>query len=48
MPCLQRGALTRLYHETAQRVELEELETIYRYLKCQVSGLQEIQDELEG
>ena len=31
---INRGTLTRLYHETAQRVELD-LETICQYLNCQ-------------
>ncbi|MCY1373631.1 Cro/C1-type HTH DNA-binding domain protein [compost metagenome] len=42
---INRGTLTRLYHETAQRVELKDLETICRYLNCQVSDLLELQDE---
>ncbi|MBN0203609.1 helix-turn-helix transcriptional regulator, partial [Pseudomonas aeruginosa] len=37
-----------LYHETAQRVELKDLETICRYLNCQVSDLLEIQEDPEG
>lgn len=45
---INRGTLTRLYHETAQRVELKDLETICRYLNCQVSDLLELQDGKEG
>lgn len=45
---INRGTLTRLYHETAQRVELKDLETICQYLNCQVGDLLELQDEPEG
>lgn len=31
---LNRGTLTRLYHETAERVELSVLDTLCTYLKC--------------
>lgn len=34
--------LTRLYHETAQRVELKDLETICQYLNCEVGELLEL------
>src|SRR5574338_109500 len=36
-----RGTLTRLYHETAERVELETLNVLCRYLGCGVSVLLE-------
>ncbi|HIE6587271.1 TPA: helix-turn-helix domain-containing protein [Pseudomonas aeruginosa] len=45
---INRGTLTRLYHETAQRVDLKDLETICRYLNCQVEDLLEIQNDPEG
>lgn len=45
---INRGTLTRLYHETAQRVELKDLETICLYLNCQVGDLLELQDDPEG
>ncbi|MNP79679.1 hypothetical protein D3C76_1775830 [compost metagenome] len=45
---INRGTLTRLYHETAQRVELRDMETICQYLNCQVGDLLELQDEPEG
>lgn len=42
---INRGTLTRLYHETAQRVELNDLEVICRYLRCAVGDLLEIQPD---
>jgi len=45
---INRGTLTRLYHETAQRVELKDLEAICQYLNCQVGDLLELQDDPEG
>lgn len=45
---INRGTLTRLYHETAQRVELKDLEAICLYLNCRVGELLELQDDSEG
>ncbi|GAA19666.1 hypothetical protein PANN_02980 [Pseudomonas aeruginosa C-NN2] len=45
---INRGTLTRLYHETAQRVELKDLEIICQYLNCQVGELLELQEDPEG
>mgnify|MGYP002335748431 FL=1 len=45
---INRGTLTRLYHETAQRVELKDREAICQYLNCQVGDLLELQDDPEG
>lgn len=42
---LNRGTLTRLYHETAQRVELSDLETLCRFLNCRIEDLLEIRDD---
>lgn len=42
---LNRGTLTRLYHETAQRVELSDLETLCRFLDCRIEDLLEIRGE---
>ncbi|OUS14688.1 XRE family transcriptional regulator [Gammaproteobacteria bacterium 50_400_T64] len=42
---LNRGTITRLYHETAVRVEFDVLEALCRYLKCEISDLLEIADE---
>lgn len=41
---INRGTLTRLYHETATRVDLEVIETLCRYLDCEVGELFELQD----
>ncbi|MCE8045074.1 helix-turn-helix transcriptional regulator [Halomonas daqingensis] len=43
---INRGTITRLYHETASRVELEVVDGLCRYLDCQVGELFEfIEDE---
>ena len=42
---INRGTITRLYHETAQRVELDVLDKLCRELKCPVSELLEWVDE---
>lgn len=42
---INRGTLTRLYHETAQRVELDTLEALCLYLKCDLCELLEIVEE---
>lgn len=39
---INRGTITRLYHETAERVDLEVLETLCRYLECEVGELLEL------
>lgn len=36
---VNRGTITRLYHETANRVELEVIEVLCRYFDCQVGDL---------
>ncbi len=36
---INRGTITRLYHETASRVELEVIEALCRYFDCQVGDL---------
>lgn len=38
---LNRGTLTRLYHETAERVELDVLNVLCEYLKCDLPDLLE-------
>ena len=38
---INRGTLTRLYHEEAQRIELDVLETLCDYLDCEVGELLE-------
>ena len=42
---INRGTITRLYHEDAERVELEVLETLCRYLQCEVGELFELVEE---
>ena len=39
---INRGTVTRLYNETATRVDFSVLETLCRFLKCQVGDLIEI------
>lgn len=40
---INRGTITRLYHETAVRVEFEVLEKLCRYLECDIGDLLSIQ-----
>ena len=40
---INRGTITRLYHETAERVELEAIEKLCVYLDCKIEDLMEIQ-----
>lgn len=40
---INRGTITRLYHETAVRVDFEVLEKLCIYLDCDVSELLELQ-----
>jgi len=42
---INRGTVTRLYHETAQRVELDVLDQLCRYFKCPVNEILEWVDE---
>lgn len=42
---VNRGTITRLYHETASRVELETIDALCRYLGCEVGDLYEFVDE---
>lgn len=42
---INRGTITRLYHNTAKRVEFEVLESLCRFLKCDISELIELTDE---
>ena len=42
---IDRGTITRLYHEKAQRVEMDALDALCRYLECQVSDILEWSDE---
>ncbi|RUO71247.1 helix-turn-helix domain-containing protein [Pseudidiomarina salinarum] len=42
---INRSTLTRLYHETTSRIDFETLETLCRYLECDVGQLLEVTDE---
>lgn len=39
---INRGTITRLYQETAVRVEFDVLEQLCRYLECEIGDLLEI------
>lgn len=41
---INRGTITRLYKETAERVELDVIEKLCRYFECEVSDLIELLD----
>jgi putative transcriptional regulator len=36
---INRGTLTRLYHETAERIELDVLDKLCEYFGCEVQDL---------
>lgn len=40
---INRGTITRLYHETAIRVDFDVLEKLCIYLECEISELFELQ-----
>ncbi|MEY8198637.1 MAG: helix-turn-helix transcriptional regulator [Colwellia sp.] len=40
---INRGTITRLYHETAVRVDLEVLEKLCVYLECEINELLELE-----
>lgn len=42
---INRSTVTRLYHETTSRIDFETLETLCRYLECDVSELLEVVDD---
>ncbi len=43
---VNRGTITRLYHETASRIELEVVDTLCKYFECGIEDLFEfIEDE---
>ncbi|TDY02922.1 helix-turn-helix domain-containing protein [Thiohalophilus thiocyanatoxydans] len=39
---ISRGTITRLYQETAQRIEIDVVNKLCRYLDCQISDLFEV------
>ncbi len=42
---INRGTITRLYKETAERVELDVIEKLCRYFECDVGDLIELLDD---
>ena len=36
---INRGTLTRLYHETAERVDIEVMDGLCKYFNCQLGDL---------
>lgn len=42
---VNRGTITRMYHETATRVDLEVVDVLCRYLGCRIEQLFEYVDE---
>ena len=44
---INRGTITRLYHETTQRIEFDALEILCRYFHCTVGDLIELTNEGE-
>lgn len=42
---INRGTITRLYHETAVRVDFEVLERLCVYLECKIGDLLELSRE---
>jgi putative transcriptional regulator len=41
---INRSTVNRLYHETTTRIDYETLETLCKYLECDVNQLLEIND----
>ncbi|ANB51832.1 helix-turn-helix domain-containing protein [Aeromonas caviae] len=41
---LNRGTITRMYNETATRIELDAIETLCRYLNVKIEDLYEFVD----
>lgn len=44
---INRNTVTRLYHETNNRIDFDTLEKLCRYLNCEVGELLEITDDVE-
>ncbi len=36
---INRGTITRLYHETASRIELDVIDTLCQYFECDIGDL---------
>ena len=43
---INRGTITRLYHETAVRVDFDVLEKLCVYLECEIGELLEVDAQL--
>lgn len=41
---INRGTITRLYYETAERIELDVIESLCRFLDCEIADLFELVD----
>ena len=41
---INRGTITRMYHDQAERIELDVLDTLCRYLKVSIGELYEFLD----
>ncbi|MGF1794233.1 helix-turn-helix transcriptional regulator [Photobacterium profundum] len=44
---INRNTITRLYHETNNRIDFDTLEMLCRYLNCEIGELLEIIDDDE-
>ncbi|MGR5410846.1 helix-turn-helix domain-containing protein [Vibrio sp. PNB22_8_2] len=44
---INRNTITRLYHETNNRIDFDTLERLCRYLGCEISDLLEIVDDAD-
>jgi len=42
---INRGSITRLYHEKASRVDLDLVDTLCRYFECEIGDLFEFINE---
>lgn len=45
---INRGTLTRLYYETAERIELSVVDSLCSYLNCTIQDLLEYAPDAEG
>lgn len=45
---INRSTLTRLYHETTTRIDYETLETLCKYLECEIGDFLNIEDDHKG
>ncbi|WP_318454118.1 helix-turn-helix domain-containing protein [Photobacterium leiognathi] len=45
---INRNTVTRLYHETNNRIDFDTLEKLCRYLNCEVGDLLEITNDEDG